>query len=43
MHYGGSHYNKLVATIRDLFTPKYQQILAHIKELYLQHVFILQK
>jgi len=39
----GSHYNKLVLTIRDNYTTKYTEILTHINELYNQQVFILQR
>jgi len=40
---GGSHYNKLVMTIRELFSAKYNQILGHIHGLYSQQVFILKR
>ncbi len=39
----GSHYNKLVVTIRDRFPAIYNELLGHIHELYSQHVFILER
>jgi hypothetical protein len=39
----GSHYNKLVLTIKDLYSAKYNELLWHIHELYQNNVFILQK
>jgi predicted ATP-dependent endonuclease of OLD family len=40
---GGSHYNKLVLTIKHLFPQQYEAILEHIDDLYRQQVFILKK
>ena len=40
---GGSHYNKLVLTIKHLFPQQYEAILEHIDDLYRQQVFVLKK
>lgn len=39
----GSHYNKLVLAIKGLYPNKYQEILAHIRALHSQQVFLLEK
>jgi len=39
----GSHYNKLVLTIKHLFPQQYEAILEHIDDLYRQQVFVLKK
>lgn len=39
----GSHYDKLVITIKDLFPAIYQKLLASIRKLYDSQVYILEK
>lgn len=39
----GSHYNKLVLAMKQLFPKKYEDVLEHIDTLYRQQVFVLKK
>ena len=39
----GSHYNKLVLAIRNLYPAKYSELLARIRQLHMQQVFLLEK
>ncbi len=39
----GSHYNKLVLVIKDLFPAKYNELLGRIRQLHTQQVFLLEK
>jgi hypothetical protein len=39
----GSHYNKLVLVIKDLYPAIYNQLLGRIRELHAQQIFLLEK